>query len=168
MDNNNITIIEISADAIYLVAVGDKKSMDKLACDLNKKSTGNISYITQKLDVPIASKCADLIDSLNTNVSADAGVEIAQCYTYADGHDCKNYMLMELHDIGNKKEYKVTYPKLMLENDCDPEKVILNWFKKNLSDIPKGIKKTLVPITLVGANDEILVFSAKIRYPLSK
>jgi Na+/serine symporter len=37
----------------------------------------------------------------------------------------------------------------------DPKNIILNWAKQNLSKVPKSIKKTLKPITLVGMQNEI-------------
>ena len=161
--DKEITIIEISADAIYLVVIADKKSIDKLIKDLENNKINDTTFVPLKIDTPTASKCNELSQTLNKDIVIGSGVEIAQCYTYAEGHDNKNYILMELNRIENENRYELSFPKLCLNDDGDPEKTIFDWFKKNVKYIPKSIKKSLVPITLVGINDEILVFSAKYK-----
>ena len=61
------------------------------------------------------------------------------------------------NDVQN---HTLSFPKMELNDDGDPEKTIFDWIKSHTVKIPKSIKKTLKPITLVGTNDEILVFSA--------
>lgn len=155
--NNEITIIEISADYIYLIIVGNDKLIEQFVATLNSKND-NKEFIAVKINTPTATTCHDLSQKLNKNIVIDNGVEIAQCYTYAEGYDSKNYIIMVINnDVQN---HTLSFPKMELNDDGDPEKTIFDWIKSHTVKIPKSIKKTLKPITLVGTNDEILVFSA--------
>ena len=160
MMDNEITIIEITADAIYLVIVGDKKSIDDIIVALNNTAKC-VTYVMTRLDTPIAIKCNELAESLQKEIQLDIGIETAQCYTYAEGYDNKNYMVLSLETLPDK--IILSYPKITLSDDGDAEKTIFDWTKKRLGKVPKSIKKSLRPITLVGDQDEILVFSTKYK-----
>lgn len=153
-----ITIIEISADSLYLVVAGEKKAIDKLALDLNNNND-NIQYISVKIDNPINSKCDELSKNSEKPILPRVGIESAQCYAYAEGFNNDYYMLMSIESIDNQ-EY-LGYLKFDLGDNGDPEKLILDWIKKKLSKIPKSIKKSLKPLTLVRNKEDILVFVAK-------
>lgn len=159
--DNQITIIEITADSIYFIIVGDKDSINDLVLSFNNNIADNLKFVSVKIDIPIASKCNELFKESNKCVELDIGIETAQCYTYADGYDNKNYMMVFLETINDK--IIMSYPKIPLSEDGDAEQTIFNWLKKKIGKVPKSIKKSIKPITLVGANDEILVFSAKYK-----
>ena len=53
------------------------------------------------------------------------------------------------------------FPKIDLTED-DPEKMIIDWIKKYYGFVPDIMKNTIKPLSLVGLDDEILVYSAKI------
>jgi hypothetical protein len=91
-------------------------------------------------------------------ISIVEGAEIAQCYTLARGKEYHTnlYMITVL-----EQESLFGFPKVEL-NDSDPEKIIVSWFNKNANRVPKGIKKTIEPITVVGSNSDILVVACKI------
>ena len=42
------------------------------------------------------------------------------------------------------------------------KKIVLKWVKVNGGKISKNMKKTIKPITLVGFNEDILVYTAKL------
>ncbi len=153
--NNEIPIIEVVADAIYLVVLGNKKIMNSFVEKINNNKT---KYMVFKIDIPIAIKCKELHELLNTNVTLGTDVEIAQCYTYAEGYENKNYMLMCMEN--NNNNIILTFPKIKLNENDDPEETIYNWLKKK--KVSKSVKKTIKPITLVGEHDEILVFAVKL------
>ncbi len=153
--NNEIPIIEVVADAIYLVVLGNKKIMNSFVEKINNNKT---KYMVFKIDIPIAIKCKELHELLNTNVTLGTDVEIAQCYTYAEGYENKNYMLMCMEN--NNNNMILTFPKIKLNENDDPEETIYNWLKKK--KVSKSVKKTIKPITLVGEHDEILVFAVKL------
>ena len=155
--NNEITIIEISADYIYLIIVGNDKLIEQFVNTLNDTNK-NSEFISAKINTPTATICYDLSQKINKNITIDNGVEIAQCYTYAEGYDSENHIIMIINN--DSKPSVLGFPKMELNDDGDPEKTIFDWIKNHTNKIPKSIKKSLKPITLVGANDEILVFSA--------
>lgn len=153
-----ITIIEISADSLYLIIVGDKKAIDKLAEMLIEKEL-NIDYISVKIDTPSIAKCNELSELYGKYVKPSMGMETAQCYAYAEGFSNNTHILMAVDKSG--LEYSLGFPKFDLSEDTDPEKIIYDWMKKKMGKIPKSIKKTMKPITLVGNKDDILVFVSK-------
>ena len=48
----------------------------------------------------------------------------------------------------------------------DPEKMIMDWIKKYNGFVPDIMKHTIKPLSLVGLDDEILVYSAKLWWIL--
>ena len=166
--DNQVTIIEITADYLCLVVLGDKTTIEDLVEDIKSSgSSDSDQYIAVKIDDPTASKCHELSCTL-TNVSAsekpvtiDDGVEAAQCYTYAEGYHSQSYMLMSVHEENNS--FVLGYPKFDLGDEEYPETIIENWFKKRVKRMPSGIKKNMKPIQVVGVNSNILVIATKIK-----
>lgn len=171
--DNQISVIEITADYLCLIILGDKKSIDDLSMKLNVDKKNNTEYISVKIDCPSATKCNELIKNLNgitdidnfdinkiKNVIIDDGVETAQCYTYAEGYNSQSYMLMSI--IENDNEYILGYPKFELNDEEDPELIVEDWFKKKIKKLPSGFRKNMKLITVVGINTNILVLATKI------
>lgn len=160
--DNQVTIIEITADYLCLVVIGDKVTIDELITNIKIfGSHDSDKYISVKIDTPIANKCVDLSKELNKEILPEDGVESAQCYTYAEGYHDQSYMLMCINEENNI--YKLGYPKFDLGDEEYPEVIIENWFKKKVKKLPSGIKKNLKPITVVGTKSNILVVSTKIK-----
>ena len=176
-DKNNI--IEISADYIYFVIVGKKNTLINLIDDI-KKNNRNINdnnndnninikkFIVTRLDIPILFRYNKIKKMINKNIKLDNSIESAQSYAFAqeqflipktrtkfiENDTEKNYMIMMIEqDI-------LRFPKIELIDE-DPEKMILDWIKNNFGNIPVKIKKTIKPLSLVGYNNEILVYMAK-------
>lgn len=177
--DNQVTVIEITADYLCLVVLGDKSSIENLIYDMKNTCSSenprdNIQYIAVKIDYPSANKCYELTKSLNNgidieeldttkikNVVIDDGVETAQCYTYAEGYHSQLYMLMSITEQDNA--YVLGYPKFELSDEEDPEILVEEWFKKKVRKMPAGLKKNMKLITVVGANTNILVIATKIN-----
>jgi hypothetical protein len=180
-NNKNNNIIEISADYIYFVIVGEKNSLLNLIDDIeknnknknnknkNNKNKNNIKFIVTRLDIPILFRYNKIQKMITTNLKLDNSIESAQSYAFAqeqflipkqktkfiENDTNKNYMMMMI-------EYDILrFPKIEL-TDEDPEKMILDWIKNNIGNIPVKIKKTIKPLSLVGYNNEILVYMAKL------
>jgi len=166
------TIIEISADYIYLVIIGKKKNLKKLAEKMDE-CCGDCSkkFIVTRLDVPILFNY-DKIKKYNENLDIfdiDTGTESAQSYAFAQEqfifprqnkkfkqNDVElSHMLMTIDDN------ILRFPKIDLVDE-DPEKMIHEWIKKNYGSIPDEMKKTIRPLSLVGYDNDILVYTAKI------
>jgi hypothetical protein len=164
MMQSELTIMEI--EAIYLIILAEKKYIDIITNDINIDNTNkNISYMHASLDTPIATTCNTLSDTLKKNINADNSVEVAQVYTYAEGYSNKNHMLMTI-DNNNI----LSFPSIQIEEDGDPEKTIYRWLKTRTKKCPKEskFKSALQPVTLVGKNDEILVYAIKLDTPRDK
>lgn len=155
---NDITVIEVTANIIYLIFVGDEASIEKLIKSLTNNKT-DIKYFSIKIDIPIAEKCYEISNELNKQIFIDLGIEVAQCYTYAEGFNKNNYIILTLNNNNI-----ISYPKIEVKENNNVEKIIYAWLNKNLINIPKSIKETLKPLTIVGNNDNIIVFIAKVKY----
>lgn len=166
MNDNSVPVIEVSANYIYLIILGDKKGVTKLVEDLNK-NVGKISttYYATKIDIPLAQECYDNVVPLlgkdvgsSMSIAMADGAEVAQCYTLAHG---KNYH-PDLHMVTMlEQDVLFGFPKFDLANESDPEKIIIGWFNRNALYVPKGIKKSMEPITVVGQNNDILIVACR-------
>lgn len=162
-EDNQVTIIEVTADFLLLVILGEKQIITDTIYELNKNNYDeNITYMSSKIDEPFANKCFELSNRHNIEYIIDDGVESAQCYTYAEGYDKNIYMIITITHLNNK--YIIGYPKFNLtDDDDDPENIVLQWFKKQTKKVPKGTKKNMKLVTVVGADTDILVISTKIK-----
>jgi len=175
MSNKKCTIIEIVADYIFFVMTGTQLEIEDYCKTLkNKYNDKNIDYISLRIDVPISFSC-DKLEKKYGEILIENGSESAQSYAFAqDSYIIKNktesyesmfntkrtHMLMILEKDGKYKRLK--FPKLELHDQDDPEEVVLDWVKQFGGHIPKSLKKTIKPISIVGYNDDILVYTAKI------
>lgn len=169
--NKNTNVIEIIAEFIYLVIIGDKATLKNFALNLKKNiNDTNIQFIITRLDVPILFEYDKIIENSKKILKIDNSIESAQSYAYAQ----ESFILTKERKISNKNNNtKENYMLMMIENDVlrfpkidlveeDPEKMIMDWIKKYNGYVPDIIKHTIKPLSLVGLDDEILVYSAKI------
>jgi hypothetical protein len=173
MSNKNCTIIEIVADYIFFVITGTQTEIEEYSQTLTKKYNNTVKFISLRIDVPISFACEKLEQSYGT-INIESGVESAQSYAFAqESYIVKNksnilesmftkrtHMLMMIEDDGKNK--KIKFPKLELHDQDDPEELVLDWVKEVGGYVPKSLKKTIKPISIVGFNDDILVYTAKI------
>lgn len=175
MSNKKCTIIEIVADYIFFVMTGAQFEIEEYCKILKKKyNNDSIDFLSLRIDIPISFSC-DKLEKQHGQINIENGTESAQSYAFAqDSYIVKNkietydsmfnnrrtHMLMILEKDGNRKKLK--FPKLELHDQDDPEEVVLEWVKEFGGNIPKTLKKTIKPISIVGYNDDILVYTAKI------
>jgi len=168
--NNKQTIIEISADYIYLVIIGKKEDLNKFSKELQIfcKDPTKFFLIT-RLDIPILFRYDKIKKKYNNISIIDNGIESAQSYAFAQEQfifpkqnkkfieeDLSiNHMMMMIDDT------ILRFPKIDLIDE-DPELMIMDWIKKYYGSIPEQIKKSIKPLSLVGYDNEILVYTAKI------
>jgi hypothetical protein len=159
----NITIVRISPEYLYLVVIGNKLQVDLLAKNLNSTVKNTDLYYSLKTHESITNLCNTLNVTDNILLSkkyiiVDDGVESAQTYSYVD-RTCDNlYMLVELAE--NADNHVLGFPKFSLgEGDYDTQ--IETWFKNKSTKIPKGVFKNLKIITVVGCDSNILVMSTR-------
>jgi ppGpp synthetase/RelA/SpoT-type nucleotidyltranferase len=167
MSDNDITVI--TADFMYLVVIADLKKQESIIGKLNAKNTNvnndNYKYLITAIDYPCASieynDIYDLFDeeAKNKCIKFGEGVEPAQTLTFAEGYNKSYYILLEVEELSN--EICVRYPKLNLEDETEPEKLISSWIKKN--ELASIIEKLIIrPVNIVGSDNEILVFAARV------
>lgn len=164
------TIVEISADYIYLVIIGKKENLKEFSQKIEKYCKDDTKkFIITRLDIPILFRY-DKIKKYHENIEIiDIGIESAQSYAFAQEqfifpkqnkkfkeNDLSiNHMLMVVDDN------ILRFPKIDLLDE-DPEKMIYEWVKKSCGSIPEEIKKTIKPLSLVGYDNDILVYTARI------
>jgi hypothetical protein len=161
MDIAGYTVIEVTANHMYFVIYGNKSEVSAFVDILNKNNKdSNIKYIFARTNIPSSNKI-DKIQKLYTKkVYLDNGTESSQCFALAEGNPRKTHMIMTVNETEN--DVMLGYPKIDLSESEDPEETILKWIKKNAGRLPKGIKKSLKPITLVGTEDDILLYIAHV------
>ena len=169
MSDNDITVI--TADFMYLVVIADLKKHESIVSKLNTKNANinndNYKYLITGIDNPCASIEDDLIYDLFDNdktkdkcIKFGEGVEPAQTLTFAEGYNKSYHILLEIEELSN--EICVRYPKLNLEDETEPEKLISSWIKKKgLASIMD--KLIIRPVNIVGSDNEILVFAARVQ-----
>jgi len=160
--DENITVVKLSPEYLYLIVIGNKNQLDMLTNNLNNEKIQR--YYSIKTNESISNLCNTLNNSDNIILSTkhviiDDGVESAQTYSYFDRTSDNLYMLLEL--IENDDNYTLGFPRLPLE-DLDYETQIELWFKIKTNKIPKGVFKNLKMITVVGADSNILVVSTRL------
>lgn len=171
MSDNDITVI--TADFMYLVVIADLKKIESIVSKLNVRnnndtvSNDSYKYLITAIDNP----CASIRDSTIYELFDDdkikekcikfgEGVEPAQTLTFAEGYNKSFHILLEVEELPN--EICVRYPKLNLEDETEPEKLISSWIKKKgLASIMD--KLIIRPVNIVGSDNEILVFAAKVQ-----
>jgi hypothetical protein len=167
MHKNNIPIIEITANYIYLIILGNKKNIQLLVNNFNRTASSNISYHMLKMIIPLAQECETVLipkiynekNKLVDCINIYDGAEVAQCYICAHGTEYhENLYMMAI--LESDKYFG--FPKFDLDTEYDPEKIITNWFVSNSCTIPRGIKKNMEPVTVVGINNDILVVACQI------
>lgn len=171
--NQKTNVIEISAEYIYFVMIGAKKDLIDLIKNMkryNKENNNNINkkkFIIAPLDIPIIYLYEKIEKKSNKEIKLDYSIESAQSYAFAqeqfifpsqkkkftENDNSNNYMIMLIDDN------ILRFPKIELIDE-DPEKMIIDWFKKNNGFIPSHIKKSIKPLSLVGYDKDILVYMA--------
>jgi hypothetical protein len=176
MSNKKYTIIEIVADYIYFVITGTQNEIEDY-CKILSKKQPSCEFICMRIDIPISFGIEKLENKYGP-IMIENGSESAQSYAFAqESYIIKNkndlfesmfntkitHMLMVLeNNSNNENSKKIRFPKLELHDQDDPEEVVLEWVKESSGYISKSLKKTIKPISIVGYNDDILVYTAKI------
>jgi len=166
------SIVEIIAEYMYLVIIGEKNDLKEFVNNLkNNVIDDKKKFIITRLDIPILFEYDKIQKTAKKELIVDMGIESAQSYAYAQEpfilprcnkkkqlkmDHTENYMLMIIDDN------ILRFPKIDLTEE-DPEKMIIDWMKKyNGGNVPEKFIKTIKPLSLVGFDDEILVYSGKI------
>jgi hypothetical protein len=163
MDDDEITVL--TADYMYLVILSSPGRVEQITEELDKKND-NIKYVMMNIDDPCANIKRKTLDKLFKTKSSNLkyvifreGTESAQPLTFAEGYDRSLFMILEVENTDDA--YYIGFPRLNLEEEIEPEKMIESWVKTN--NLRKTMSKVYIkPIHVVGNENEILVFAAKV------
>jgi hypothetical protein len=160
--------IEVTADKLYYLIYGTYNDIQNLKNNINKNLLTNNSknfFTINKLNYPIAKLAEDLEILNNKKFILAPSVETAQCVVCADVKQSKLSNLFSLVLIENNH---VSYPYIILDKNCEPEKMIYLELKKlsnnnipNYSFFINNLK--LVDIIDDSHNNEFIIFSSKIN-----
>jgi hypothetical protein len=162
--SDNVTVI--TADFMYLVIIADINKMKNIVDRMNSRSKSDKIYISIYIDYPCANinknKIYELYDKdvSNLYIKFAEGVESAQTLTFAEGYNKSYHILLEIEKTTSN--ICIQYPKLHLEDENEPEKIISKWIREN--NLGNLMDKLIIrPVNIVGSNNEILVFAARVQ-----
>jgi hypothetical protein len=129
----------------------------------------NIKFIVTRLDIPILFRYNKIQKEVNKILQLDNSIESTQSYAFAQ----EQFLLPKQNKKFIENDININYMIMMIDDnilrfpkieliDEDPEKMILDWMKKYNGTIPTKVKKSIKPLSLVGYNNEILVYMAKL------
>jgi hypothetical protein len=155
--NDDQKVIEIMAEIICFVLLGTRKDINNYISSMKKKENNNTIYLSLKLSIPFSQQMEKIEKNLGYKIILDKYIESIQCLAYADLMNKHSYVLMCLEQ--ENEYHTLTYPKFNF-NDDEPESTILKQLKGLNDNIPTNVKKSIHPLSIVGENNEIVVFSA--------
>lgn len=162
MEFTNYTVIDVYADFIYFIMIGDKKNITFFINKLNKSNKDNtIKYIATRIDTPLSIYCKQLQILMNKHIEINSSVESAQSYAFAQNIKKNSYNILILEEFNDK--FILSFPKLDFKNNDDPEQLIFKWITRKVSNIPQSIYNTIKPVSVVGSTDNILVYIANLK-----
>lgn len=163
-------VIEISAEYIYFVIVGKKEHLLEMIHNMEKNNKDiNRKFIITRLDIPVLFKYNKIQKLINKNLILDLSIESAQSYAFAQ----EQFLLPKINKKFIENDTNINHMIMMIDDnilrfpkieliDEDPEQMIIEWIKKYNGNIPTNIKKTIKPLSLVGYDNDILVYMAKL------
>jgi len=171
-EKKETNIIEITAEYIYFVIVGDKKKIQTFIKNVekhNKNKEINTKFIITRLDIPILNEYDKIQKKLKKEIRLDYSIESAQSYAFAQ----EQFIFPDRKKIFKENDSNINYMVMIVEDDMlrfpkidltdeDPEKMIIEWIKKYNGHLPAQLKKTIKPLSLVGYNKDILVYMGNI------
>ena len=159
MDMSDYRVMEVYADFIYFVLMGTKEDIDNMVNVLNQKNNST-KYFSLRIDIPFVTQIEKMQNDSKFPIVMSSSVEAAQSHAFTHSNKKKSYAILSMDQLDNK--IVVQFPKLEIsEDEDDPEVIIINWLKKQINKIPKIIKKTIKFVTLMGKNEDIILYIAK-------
>lgn len=159
MGNNNV--IEVYADYIYYLPIGNKEKIDFIKNTLlNANVESHIEYLCLETIIPLASHKDILEKSRSISIKLDYIVEEAQAYAFAHYELRDSYMLICLKATDNR--YILTPPRFILMDGDDPKKGLQKEFSRlSKQKLDHMIENTIKPIAIIGKKKDTLLFVSK-------
>ncbi|AYV83601.1 MAG: hypothetical protein Hyperionvirus9_18 [Hyperionvirus sp.] len=157
----NTNVIEVYADYIYYIPVGDKDRIDFIRDTLTAAGIEKyVEYFSVKTIVPIAFYKEMLEHHRKLIIKLDPVVEEAQAHAYASYESNNSYMLICLKSIDDV--YVLTPPRYVMVDGNDPEKGLVKEFSR-LSNRKLDIMlaNTIKPAAIISKNKDTILYISK-------
>lgn len=161
MGNKNI--VEVCADYIYYIPVGNKGKIDHIRNTLeNAEKEKYVEYLSLKTIIPLAQHKDILEEKRKHNIRLDPIVEEAHAHAFAYYDNRNAYMLMCLKYIDNI--YILTFPRFIMVDGNDPQKGLAKEFSR-LSDkkLDAILANTIKPVSVIGSKKEAILYVSKLN-----
>lgn len=159
----NTNIIEIYADYIYYIIIGEKKMVNNIMTILaNEKVDNYVEYISVKANVPLAIHKENIEKLKNIVITLDPIVEEAHAKAYSLCDMKTAYMMLYLKKIDNK--YILTFPRYIMVDGDDPEKGIINEFSRlSNNKITHLLENTISLHDIIGIKKDTLLYMSILK-----
>lgn len=160
MGNSNV--IEVYADYIYYLPVGDKEKIDYIKNILVSAGVEKyVEYLSLRTMVPLACHKEILEKKRELSIRLDPVVEEAQAYAFAHYDMRDSYMLVCLKFIDNG--YILTPPRFVMIDGNDPEKGLMKEFSRlSKQRLDSVLINTIKPIAIIGAKRDAILYVSKL------
>lgn len=160
MGNSNV--IEIYADYIYYLPIGDKEKIDYIKNVLMDISVEkHVEYLSLRTIVPLACHKEIIEKKCNCPIRLDPIVEEAQAhaFAYCDLHD--SFMLMCLKFIDNN--YILTPPRFVMTDGSNPERGLFKEFSRlSKHKLDSILVNTIKPIAIIGSKKDSILYASNL------
>lgn len=160
MGNSNV--IEVYADYIYYLPIGDKEKIDYIKNTLvNANIEKYVEYLSLRTIIPLASHKEIIEKKRQLSIRLDPIVEEAQAYAFAH-HDLRDsYMLVCLKYIDNS--YILTPPRFVMIDGNDPERGLMKEFSRlSNQKLDSMLANTIKPIAIIGSKRDAILYVSKL------
>ena len=161
MGNKNV--IEVYADFIYYIPIGNKEAIDHIKSVLSEENVETyVEYLSLRALLPLASHKEILEQNRLCDIKMDNIVEEAQAHAYGSCENRDSYMLMCLKFIDN--EYILTPPRYIMTDGDDPEGALSKEFSRlSRHKLDTLLINTVKPIAIIGINKDAILYVSKLH-----
>ena len=143
---------EIYAEISYFVILGLKKDIEKIA-------NNNDKLIAVSAKDTLSKTILKIEKTKNVDLDIAESIETIQCNILANKSESKYDLHMLMAIIDNT----ITFPVFELSEGDEPKKIVYNGMMSTYNiKFSKITKKLIRPLTIVGANNDILVMITNI------
>lgn len=160
MGNKNV--IEVYADFIYHVPIGDKNKIEQIKDILTDANVEKyIEYLSLKSIIPLASHKEILEKKRNQVIRLDPIVEEAQAHVFAYYDIPDSYMLVQLKYIDDS--YILTFPRFVMIDGNNPQKGLLKEFSRlSKHRLDAILYNTVKLIAVIGSKKDSVLYVSKL------
>ena len=158
----NKQIVEVFADQIYYIPVGDKERIDyikKILTDANVEKY--VEYLSVRTMCPLAVQRDLLEKRRGFSIRLDPVVEEAQAYAYASHETPSSHMLLCLKLVDGN--YILTPPRYVMVDGDDPEKGLSKEFSRlSHHKLDSILQNTIKPIALISRHKDTILYVSRL------